>query len=312
MTAALQNNSAAPQGRNYAVLAGYCAVIVAGLLILAKAGAYYSTGSSSVLSSLMDSVLDSLLSLMALASLYYASRPADENHRWGHGKMEAVSALFQSAVIAAGGAFIVFEAVSQLTHPRPIEHHMIGLAVMLFSIGLTIVLITIQRIALKKTPSLAIEADSVHYSSDIVVNLGVVAVLLLSVNGAPGWIDPLFALGVAIFLANLARQIGSKAVNMLMDAEMPEHERAKIITIIESHSEILGWHDLRMHRNGNAVIISLDIEADGELPLKDAHAFAKDIENEILQIYPNAEVLIHIDPAGNTQDSRHRIKGVHH
>lgn len=292
--------------------AGYMALCVVGVLILAKTFAYYASGSASILSSLTDSVMDSFVSLTAVLSIVYASRPADEDHRWGHGKMEAVSALFQAAVIVGGGAFLVFESVDRLLHPVVVSHHALGMSVMVLSIILSAGLVMVQKRALRHRDSLAVEADRAHYGSDIFVNIGVLIVLFSSSRGAPVWIDPLFALGVAGFMAYLAKDIGGKAINMLMDRELPEEERAKIIAVIEAHEGTIGWHDLRTHRNGETRVISFDMEADGDLTLRDAHQIAKDIEDDILKIFPLSEILIHIDPAGDTDDARHRVKGVHH
>lgn len=293
------------------LLAGYAAIVIVCTLIVIKAYAYHQSGAVSILSSLTDSVLDGLVSLMALASIYYARRPADEDHRHGHGKMEAVSALFQAAIIAGGGVFLVFETLVHVSKPVVITNHMIGASVMVASVVLSIILVLIQRHSLKFSESLAVEADSAHYSSDILVNMGALLVLILCFYGAPVWIDTLFAVGVAGFMACVARSIAMKSLNMLLDRELPEEDRAKIIGIIEAHKGVAGWHDLRTHRNGNNYVMSFDIEADPEITLYAAHEIAKDLEEEIVQAYADAEVLIHIDPTGYTEDSRHRVKGVH-
>lgn len=294
-----------------ALFAGYAAILIVGILIVIKAYAYYTSGAVSILSSLTDSVIDSLVSMMALASIYYARRPADEDHRHGHGKMEAVSALFQAAIIAGGGVFLVFETLMHVSKPFAVTNHMIGAGVMIVSIVLSVFLVLIQRYSLKSSQSLAIEADSAHYSSDILVNLGAFLILVMCFYGAPVWIDTLFAIGVAGFMVLVARGIAMKSLNMLLDRELPEEDREKVIAIIEAHEGVSGWHDLRTHRNGNDYIMSFDIEADPEITLYAAHEIAKDLEEGILQIYPRAEVLIHIDPQGYTEDSRHRVKGVH-
>lgn len=296
----------------HSLMAGYAAMSVVTVLIIIKILAYAASGSVSILSSLIDSVIDSFVSIAALMSIYYARRPADEDHRWGHGKMEAISALFQSAVILSGGAFLVFEAVNRLFDPHPVKAQMLGVYVMVFSIVASMALVWLQRLSLKKRESLAVEADSAHFGSDIIINAGVLLVLLAGHYGAPAWIDPVFALGVAGFMAVLARSIAGKAINMIMDRELPDEERSKIIGVIEAHDGVIGWHDLRTHRNGPYRVISFDMEADGELSLRAAHAIARDIEEGILQVFPASEILIHIDPAGDTDDARHRVKGVHH
>ncbi len=298
--------------RHYSFYAGYAAIFIVAVLIISKTYAYYQSGSVSILSSLIDSIMDSLVSIMALASIYYASKPADEDHRFGHAKMEAVSALFQAAIIAGGGAFIVFEAVNNLVSPVAVSNHVLGIYVMLLSIILSVLLVSIQRFSLKKSDSIAVEADSAHYGSDIVINAGTLVVLGLGVYGVPLWIDPLFAVLVALFMGYLARGIAVKSLDILLDRELPDEDRQRIITIIEAHPKVLGWHDLRTRLNGSCYVISFDIEADPTLSLYDAHEIAKNLEDDIALIYPCAEVFIHIDPEGyQEQCSRHRVKGVH-
>ncbi len=296
----------------YSLFAGYAAVVIVSILIISKALAYYFSGSASILSSLTDSIMDSMVSVMALASIYYARRPADNEHRWGHGKMEAISALFQSAAIMGGGVFLVFEAANRFVEPVEISHQLLGIGVMVLSILLSALLVSIQKNSLNKSPSLAVEADSAHYSSDILINAGVLLVLVLIYMGSPLWIDPLFALLVAGFLARISRNIGSKAIDVLMDRELPEEDRKRIAGIITANKKVLGMHDLRTRRNGRVDDISFDIEVDASLSLMEAHNIALDIEKDILKSYPHAEVLIHVDPEGQAQDARHSVKGVHH
>ena len=295
----------------YAIYAGYASIAIVIVLIFAKSLAYYASGSSSVLSSLTDSVMDSFVSLIALGSIYYAQRPADEDHRWGHGKMEGVSALFQAAVIFAAGFFLVLEAASRFLAPAPIGHHALGIAVMVFSIALSVLLVWIQRLSLKKAPSLAVEADSAHYGSDVMINAGVMLVLILTANGAPLWIDPLFTVMVAAMMAAISRKIGGKAVDMLLDRELPDSERRRLIEIIAGHEGVKGWHDLRTTRHGMGVVVSVDIEVAANLSLRAAHDIARQVESKILQAYPHAEILIHVDPEGDTDDTRHKVQGIH-
>ncbi len=300
------------QNSKISLYAGYAAIIIVSILIITKTYAYFQSGSVSILSSLIDSIMDSLVSIMALASIHYARQPADAEHRWGHGKMEAVSALFQSAIIAGGGAFLVFEAVSRIFAPIEVTHHILGVKVMVLSIILSVILVAVQRYAVRKTGSLAVEADSVHYGSDILINAGTLAILAFGFYGAPLWIDPLFAIFVAGFMAHIARGIAVKSLDMLLDRELPDEDRAKIISIIEANKQVLGWHDLRTRRNGSYYVISFDIEVEPEMTLFDAHEIAHDLENAIVEIYPNAEIFIHIDPHGHMEQcTRHRIKGVH-
>ncbi len=294
------------------IFAGYAAVFIVTVLIIIKAYAYHQSGAVSVLTSLTDSVLDSIVSLMVLASLYYARRPADEDHRWGHGKMEAVSALFQSAIITGGAAFLVFESIIHIVQPAAIKHHETAMSVMLASLALSILLVFIQRTSLKRSESLAIEADSAHYGGDVLINAGALLILYLNFSGkAPLWLDPAFALLVAGLMIYLVRGIASKSLNLLLDRELPRQERETLIKIIEHHEKVIGWHDLRTHSHGSYCVISFDIEVDPDLSLWAAHAITKDLEEGMLKLYPEADILIHVDPEGYIEDARHKVKGVH-
>ncbi len=294
------------------VMAGQFAIFIVTILIIAKAYAYSMSGAVSVLSSLTDSILDAAVSIMALSSMYYARRPADEDHRWGHGKMEAISALFQSAIIIGGAAFLCFESSMRLFYPTEIKHIGIGINVMILSVILSVILVTVQRISIKQSGSLAVEADSVHYGSDVLVNIGTIFVLLFANMNAPQWIDPLFSIGVALFMVYTAREISVKSFNMLLDREISEEKRAQVIEIIEGHDGVLGWHDLRTRMNGSTPSISFDIEADPDLSLWAAHAITKDLEEGILKLFDDADIIVHVDPEGFIEDARHRVKGVHH
>lgn len=297
--------------KSVAVKAACIVLVIASMLILVKAAAYYASGSLGVLSSLTDSGLDFIVSFMALGSLYYAQRPADEDHRWGHGKMEAVSAMFQAAILAGGAVFLIFESVQRFINPHEVSHHMTGIVVMVISILFSAVIVYVQRAAIAQKESLALEADLLHYSNDLIINVGVILLLVLQANGAPYWLDPLFALAVAVFLGLCSRKVAMKALGVLLDRELSEEVRGQIIVIIEGHEQVLGWHDLRTHHNGHFNVITFDIEVDAKLSLWDAHEIAKEIEQTILKSFPSSEILIHIDPEGYTEDTRHRVEGVH-
>ena len=293
------------------ILAGYSAIAISAILIIIKAVAYYMSGSMAILSSMTDSVMDSAISVVALASVYYANRPADSDHRWGHGKMEAISALFQAAVIGAGGLFLVSESLHRLAHHHEIQGFTTGMVVMGISILLSALLVWIQKRSLAESESLAIEADSLHYSSDILINTGALIVLFLVMQGAPFWVDAIFALAVAVFMGRLAYNIARKSLDMLLDKELPDEKRELIIKILNAHPEITDWHDLRTRANGVAQVVNVDIEVDAEISLKKAHNIAEDLESQLMKYLPNADIFIHVDPEGDVTDARHRVKGVH-
>ncbi|MBT6176560.1 MAG: cation diffusion facilitator family transporter [Deltaproteobacteria bacterium] len=287
------------------------AIVIVATLVVIKTIAYFQSGSMSILASLTDSLLDSVVSVMALVTILYAQQPADEDHRWGHGKMEAVSALVQASIIFGGAAFLVFTSINRLFEPKPIIDHQLGILVMCASIGLSLILVLWQRRTLKYEKSLTIEADNINYGSDVLINIGTVFVLLASYYGAPLWLDSVFALLGAGFMAFMARTVLVKSLNMLLDRELPDEDRNAIIRKIEAHEAVLGWHDLRTRYQGEFYDISFDIEVEPDLSLLDAHSITKDLESQLLKLYPMCEVMIHVDPKGFPHDARHRVKGVH-
>ena len=287
------------------------AIVIVATLVVLKTIAYLQSGSLSILASLTDSILDSLVSVMAFATIVYAQRPADEDHRWGHGKIEAVSALVQASIIFGGAAFLVFTSINRIIDPRPIVDHQLGIVVMAVSIALSLILVLWQRKTLEKVDSLTIEADSLNYGTDVLINIGTLLVLLASYHGAPLWLDAVFAICGAGFMAFMARSVFMKALNMLLDRELPDAERNAIIAEIEGHEGVLGWHDLRTRDHGEYYDISFDIEVNADWSLREAHSVTKDLEKQLLALYPNCDVMIHVDPEGSPDDARHRVKGVH-
>lgn len=282
------------------------------LLVGVKLFAFVASGSMAVLSSLIDSVMDVALSSMNYCALRYAVKPADEDHRSGHGKMEGLAALMQAVVIGGGAFFICWEAGQRLFHAQEITAHIPAMIVIGASLFVSALIVFIQNRAIAKSGSLTIEADKAHYSTDIIMNVGVILALGAQYIGAPVWLDTCFALAVALWMGVTAYEIGEKGLDMILDKELPAEQRQKILDIIKTHSEVLGLHDLRATRYGMAESISFDIEVDPELSLKKAHDITKDLEREILEIFPHAEVMIHVDPHGDIEDSRHKVASVHY
>ncbi len=290
----------------YAIAAGLAALLMVALLIGIKSYAYLQSGSLSVLASLVDSIVDSGVSLMNLLVILYAIRPADRDHRYGHGKAEGLAALAQGLFIAGAALYLLSEAATRFLHQEAVSDHGLAIAVMGVSVILSYALVRFQSYALRRAPSLAIEADQAHYSMDIAVNSGVIVTIIMIYYGAPGWIDPLFALGVAAYLAYVAWHIGRKGLDMLLDRELPEPDRQTILTLARQDKDVLGVHDLRTRKSGMAVHIFFDVELDPKLSLESAHSITTRIERTLLQHFPNAEIMIHMDPYGQPEDaSRH-------
>ena len=279
-------------------LASYVAVSVALVLIAAKLGAWLLTGSVALLSSLIDSVLDAFASIVALVAIRQALTPADKEHRFGHGKAEPIAALGQAAFIVGSALFLSVEAVRRLWAPQPVTQQEIGIAVMVFSILVTLALVAFQAHVIRRTGSLIVSADSLHYKGDLLINLSIIASLVLT-----GWFDfpladPVFALGIAAYLLWNAKGIGGEALDMLMDRELPDEERRAILALARAHPGVLGVHDLRTRAAGPIRFIQMHLELDGDTRLAEAHEIADAVEAEIEAAFPGADVIVHQDPHG--------------
>ena len=273
-------------------------VVVAFTLICIKVAAYFATGSVALLSSLVDSLLDSLASLINFFAVRHALVPADREHRFGHGKAEPLAGLGQAAFIAGSAVFLVFESINRLINPVTISHGHIGIAVMLVSLVLTLLLVLYQKHVVRRTQSMAIKADSLHYASDIVLNLSVILALVLSSKFNLPSADPLFALAIAGYIIWSAARIANLSLHQLMDRELPDVDRDRIIAVCRRHPEVLDVHELRTRASGMDIFIQLHLELDGNLSLLQAHRVADDVEQELQREFPNADVIIHEDPAG--------------
>ena len=276
-------------------LATYASVSVALVLIVAKLIAWQQSGSVSLLATLVDSGLDALASLVNLIAVRHALSPADHEHRFGHGKAEALAGLGQAALITGSSLFLMHESAQRMLAPVPIESFKVGMWVMVFSIAMTLLLLTFQRYVILRTDSTAIRADALHYRTDLLVNASVLLALGLSHWGWPGF-DALFAMAIAFYILYSAWEIISHAFDHLMDRELPDEDREAIERTVLAHREVRGVHDLRTRRSGTAVFVQMHIELDDDLSLLEAHRIADEVEGEVVRAYPGAEVIIHPDP----------------
>lgn len=298
--------------QHYALYAAMAALVTVAILIFAKGSAWLSSGSASVLASLVDSVIDAAVSIMNFCAIRYSMKPADHEHRHGHGKIEGLSAMFQGAFIFGAGVFLVFESLSRFTQAAPIEAHMMSIQIMAFSIIISVALVAIQNHTLKQVDSLAVASEKAHYATDVVLNGAVIAVLFLLYKGAPLWLDPLFALLVAAYLGYTAKNIVAGGLDMLLDRELPDEQRQLIFKTIRAHPDVHNVHDLRTRKSGMRVYIYFDLELDADKSLRAAHEVAHDVEQALLAHFPHAEIMIHKDPYGVPHpESRHHVPEVH-
>ena len=278
--------------------ATYASVATAGLLLMVKGGAWLVTDSISLLATLVDSLLDVAASVVNLLAVRQALTPADREHRFGHGKVEPLAALGQAAFVSGSAIFLLISAGQRFLDPRPVRDGEIGIAVMVVSIVATLALVAYQRSVIRRTESLAIRADSLHYLGDLLVNAMVIVALGLWMWRGWTWVDPAFAIAIAAYILVTAGRIARGALDMLMDRELPEGDRERIVEIVRAHPQVLGMHDLRTRASGPKRFIQLHLELDGRMNLYQANVVADTIETEISNAFPDAEVIVHQDPHG--------------
>ncbi len=287
-------------------LATYASVLVALMLIVSKIIAWKLTGSVGILSSLADSCLDMIASTANLFAVRHAMHPPDKEHRFGHGKIEALSALGQASIIVVSVMYVLYEACEHLSHTPTITEPGVGMIVMIVSIILTTGLVFFQTYVVNRTHSIAITADSMHYRADLLLNIGVLGVLVITYYIQNlRWLDPIVGIAIALYILYTSWAIGAKAVDILLDRELSDKTRKKIIESILSHKEVKGYHDLRTRSCGLSSFIQVHIELEGALSLHATHKISDKVEDALLELFHNAQVLIHQDPAGLKE--RHSI-----
>jgi ferrous-iron efflux pump FieF len=288
----------APASARLMQAAGLASVGVALVLIAIKLYAYIATNSVAMLSSLFDSALDLGASSVNLLAIRTAVTPADAEHRFGHGKAEPLAGLVQVAFILGSSLLLLFEVGKHFFEREAVQQEGVGIVVMLISIGLTFLLILFQRQVIKRTESVAVQADATHYFSDFLANIAVIAALVLTSLLGWWWIDPVFGLLVAAFIAYTALSVGKTSLDMLMDREMEDGDRARIKVIVQAHPEVLGLHDLRTRVAGQDRFIQFHLDLAPEISLKEAHRISDAVEASLMAAFPGAEIIIHQDPQG--------------
>lgn len=290
----------------------YAVAFILFCIIVIKTFAYASSHSTSMLASLIDSLGDSVISSFAFISISLSLKPADKEHRFGHGKAEGFSALFQACFLFGAGVFLIFETGHRFFVPTNITNHWLGISVSLITIILTFVIIHFQKRAYRQAPSLALQADQSHYRSDVLLNGAVITAFLIDLVDVFKYADPLISFAIAAYIFKTAKDIAQNAIDMLMDREISEARRNKIIDTVTDHERVLGMHDLRTRQSGMRIYISFDVELEPTLSLEEAHSITRELDLTLLKIFPNAEILIHKDPAGDIYDPRHQVSGVHY
>ena len=279
--------------------AAFASIAVALLLVGMKVWAVFSTGSTAMLGSLADTVLDLVASLATLAGVWVAAQPDDENHRFGHGKAEALAAMFQVVLISISALSLAFRAVGQwIAGARP-EGAEGGIVVSVIAMLATVALLAWQRYVIRKTKSLAISTDHVHYQSDILLNLAVIAALALDQYAGIAGADPFFGLAISLWLGWGACGASQQAIEQLMDHEWPEERRTAFLEAVARHPEIKGLHDLRTRTSGDRDFVQFHLAVNGDMTVREAHVVMDEVEAILKKECPGVEILIHPDPEGH-------------
>ncbi|VVN83756.1 Ferrous-iron efflux pump FieF [Pseudomonas fluorescens] len=287
--------TSSPEHARLLRLATRASVAVACTLIVAKAIAWWLSGSVSMLAGLTDSALDGITSLLNLLAVHYALRPADDDHRYGHGKAESLAGMAQALFIGGSAVLIAFQAYERLTNPQPLGAPWLSIVVIVFSLLLTLALLVLQHRVIKATGSNAVRADSLHYRSDMLLNGSILIALVLAGFGFEQ-LDAWFGLGIAAYILWSAVQIARESFSVLMDEELPTDVSQHMIELACSVPGVLGAHDLRTRISGNHWFVQLHLELPGELTLSVAHGISDQAADAIHKAYPRAEVLVHADP----------------
>ena len=284
--------------RRAALASVACAILLGSL----KAWAAWRTGSVAVLASLADSVLDLVASLVTLGGVHWASQPADHDHRFGHGKAEALAALFQVVVIAVSAFAILLRASQRLMESRTSVEPEYGIAVSLVAIGATLALTRYQRSVVRRTGSIAIGADRIHYESDLFLNSAVILALVLESYAGIAGADAVFGLAIGLWLLFGAWRASVDAIDQLMDKEWPEEKRRRFVEVAGRHPELIGLHDLRTRTSGAKDFVQFHIWMDPHMTILESHDVVERLEKELAEEFPGTEELIHVDPEGQVDE----------
>lgn len=294
--------------KNIAVIFG---VILSTTLILVKLFAFIKSGSLAVFSSLVDSVTDLLASLVSFLAVYFSSKPASVNHRYGYGKTEALSALLQALFVGASGLFVIIDGIKRLINPVEITQINTAIFIMIFSIVSTLFLVLFQTYVAKKTNSLAIKADRAHYTVDFLTNSTVIISLICVHFFGFYFFDVIAALFISIYLLYNAYSLAKESIDLITDRELSGEIRKNVEQIVSETKGVFGMHDFRSRSLGDVYYIELHLEMEGSIPLSVAHDLTNIVEQKIMNIYPNSQILIHQDPYGVKEDRiDHQIDGV--
>lgn len=281
--------------RSAALASAGVAVTLLGL----KTWAAWATGSVSMLGSLADTGLDLIASLLTLYAVGFAAQPADDDHRFGHGKAEAIAALMQTLLIIGSAVAIMVRAIMAFGQTELPRAPTVGIGVSIVAMLLTLALVGWQRHVVRRTGSIAISTDSLHYQSDLALNAVVIIAFVLDVYLGLHGADAVLGIVIALWIAGAAIRSAGQAFDMLMDREWPAEKRQRLIAVASSVDGVEGVHDLRTRSSGVTDFIQFHIWLPPEMPVGTAHAIVDTVELRVAETFPGSEIFIHIDPVGH-------------
>jgi ferrous-iron efflux pump FieF len=294
----VRNVAFATEGGRLAARAALASVTLALLLVMAKAWAAIGTDSAAMLGSLADTALDLVASITTLIGVRIAALPADRNHRFGHGKAEALAAMAQVLLIAISAIGIGWRSIERLIAGAETSDMELGISVSILAMAGTLALLAYQRRVIARTGSVAIRTDSLHYKSDLALNLAVITALLLDQAAGIAGADALFGIAIALWLAWGAWRGAAEAVDQLMDKEWPEAERESFLAAAAEYPELAGLHDLRTRRSGLLRFVQFHVWVPANWTVRQAHDRLDPVEEKLQARFPGTEFLIHLDPEG--------------
>jgi len=292
--------------------AALASITVAVLLVVLKGWAAWSTGSIAMLGSLADTGLDLVASLATLAGVWVAALPDDDKHRFGHGKAEALAAMFQVVLISISALMLLARGVEQFVAGSRTHAAVEGIGVSAVAMAATLALLAWQKHVIRRTGSLAISTDHIHYQSDLLLNLAVIAALVLDQYGGIAGADPVLGIVIALWLGWGGWRASQEAIMQLMDREWPEDRKAHFIEVLGRHPELHGVHDLRTRTSGNRDFVQFHVWVDPDMSVREAHRIMDEIEAKVLAEFPDVEILIHPDPEGLINESGPAARDVLH
>ena len=275
-------------------------IIAAAFLIALKTGTGWLTGSISVWASLLDSVMDIFSSSLNYAAVRIASRPADLDHHYGHGKIESLAGLFQALVISFSGAFLIWEAIDRLRSPHATGAETIGIASMVIAIVVSIALVMRLRRVARQTESPALKSDAIHYATDIYINLGVLVALAVTMVSGWLWADPVVSIAIAIYIIWSAVNVAYESINLLMDRKLPDDVDERVAEVVGRYKAegVLGFHDLRTRQSGSHKFVDVHLEIQRDKSFEAAHDLTVKVLRALEAELPRTRIHIHTDPAG--------------